>query len=66
MILTSFAPKGREMNSRREVTARRREEKDGRRRKLSLVQVRRIGCPSRLRRDLEDRSGVIYSVKCER
>jgi hypothetical protein len=32
--------------------------------KLSLVQMRRIGCPSRLRRGLEDRIGVIYSVEC--
>jgi hypothetical protein len=46
-----------EMKSRREDESetKRREEKDGRSKKLSLVQMRRIGCPSRLRRGLEDR-----------
>jgi hypothetical protein len=54
-----------EVKSRREDEGRRKEE----RRmvcveKLSLVQMRRIGCPSRLRRCLEDRIGVIYIVEC--
>jgi hypothetical protein len=43
-----------EMKSRREDTARRKEEKGGRLEKLSLFQVRRIGCSSRLRWGPED------------
>jgi hypothetical protein len=55
-----------EVKSRREDEGRRKEET---RRtvcveKLSPVQMRRIGCPSRLRRGLEDRIGVIYIVEC--
>jgi hypothetical protein len=46
-----------EMKSRREDTARRKEEK---RRMVGVekLQVRRIGCTSRLRRGLEDRCDV--------
>jgi hypothetical protein len=45
-----------EIKSQREDNkARRKEDKGGWRIQLSLVQVRRIGCPSRLRRGIEDR-----------
>jgi hypothetical protein len=55
-----------------EVKSRREDEgirKEAKRRmvcvvKLSQVQMRRIGWPSRLRRGLEDRIGVIYIVEC--